>query len=141
MINAKLMLWPLVAMFGLSVIVALTMVRRRIAFYKTNHVHPQKTATSAQMAATITDTRASDNFRNLFEVPVLFYLAVMLIFVAGFACTLHLVLAWIFVAGRYAHSFIHCTNNTVMHRFYAYLVSCVALTLMWIVITYQLVTV
>ena len=136
----KLILWPLFAMFLLCCIVAGTMLKRRIAFYKANKVHPQKTATSAQMAATITDTRAADNFKNLFELPVLFYVAIILIFAAGFFCTLHLVLAWIYVLGRYAHSFIHCTNNVVMHRFYAFITSCTALCAIWIMIAYQLLT-
>jgi hypothetical protein len=140
MMDAKLILWPLFAMFALSVVVAVTMLRRRIAFYKSNKVHPQKTATSGQMAATISDTRASDNFRNLFEAPVLFYVAVLVVFTAGFFCTAHLVLAGCYVAARYAHSLIHCTYNVVMHRFYAYLASSLVLVAMWLMIAYQLLT-
>lgn len=136
--NAKLMLYPLLPMFLLCCIVAVTMLRRRIAFYKSNRVHPQKTATSAQMAATIADTRASDNFRNLFEIPVMFYVAVIVIYVANLACMAHLALAWGYVAARYAHSFIHCTSNVVMHRFYAFLCSCLCLVGMWVMLAYQL---
>jgi hypothetical protein len=139
-LEAKLILWPLFAMFLLVVAVAATMFRRRVAFYKTNRVHPQKTATSAEMASTITDTRAPDNFRNLFEVPVMFYVAVLTIFVAGFFCTAHLVLAWLYVAARATHSFIHCTSNVVMHRFYAFVTSCTVLSIMWLMIAYQLAT-
>ncbi|MBL8515284.1 MAG: hypothetical protein JNJ55_14925, partial [Betaproteobacteria bacterium] len=56
--NQQLILYPLLPMFLLVCIVAGTMLNRRITFYKSNKVHPQKTATSAQMAATITDSRA-----------------------------------------------------------------------------------
>jgi hypothetical protein len=139
--DAKLILWPLFAMFVLVVSVAATMLRRRIAFYKANRVHPQKTATSGQMAATITDTRAADNFKNLFEVPVLFYVAVLVVFNAGFFCLPHLILAWMYVAARAAHSYIHCTSNVVMHRFYAYVTSFTVLSIMWLMIAYQLATV
>jgi len=138
--DAKLILWPLFAMFVIVCMVAGTMFRRRVAFYKANRVHPQKTATSAQMAATMPDSRAPDNFRNLFETPVLFYVAVLLVFTAGFFCTAHLVLAWIFVAARATHSFIHCTSNVVMLRFYAFLTACTALSIMWLMIAYQLAT-
>lgn len=134
----KLMLYPLLAMFLLTCLVAATMLRRRIAFYKANKVHPQKTALSAQMAATITDTRAPDNFRNLFETPVLFYLSTMVIVTSGFVCMAHVVLAWMYVAARYAHSFIHCTSNVVMHRFYAFVASVTCLIAIWLMIAYQL---
>jgi hypothetical protein len=137
--NAKLMLYPLLAMFLLTVLVAATMLRRRVTFYKTNRVHPQKTATSGQMAATITDTRASDNFRNLFELPVLFYVVVLAIYATNLVCTAHLALAWGYVVARYAHSFIHCSSNVVMQRFYAFLASCLCLVAMWGMFAYQLV--
>ena len=138
--DAKLILWPLFAMFVVVCMVAGTMFRRRVAFYKANRVHPQKTATSAQMAATMPDSRAPDNFRNLFETPVLFYVAVLLVFNAGFFCVAHLVLAWIFVVARAAHSYIHCTSNVVMLRFYAFLTACTTLSIMWLMIAYQLAT-
>ncbi len=135
----KLILFPLLAMFLLTCLVAATMLTRRVTFYKSNRVHPQKTATSAQMTATITDSRAADNFRNLFETPVLFYVASLIIFSAGLICTAHLVLAWGYVAARYVHSYIHCTSNVVMRRFYAFVASCTLLIGMWLMIAYQLI--
>ena len=136
--EAKLILYPLLAMFLLVCLVAATMLRRRIAFYKLNRVHPQKTATSAQMTAVMPDSRAPDNFRNLFELPVMFYVAALTIFVTGNICVPHLILAWGYVVARYAHSFIHCTSNVVMHRFYAFLTSCVLLVCIWLMLAYQL---
>ena len=136
--NSKLILYPLPAMFLLICLVAATMLRRRITFYKTNRVHPQKTATSAQMAATITDSRAPDNFRNLFETPVMFYVAVLTVYAGGLICLAHVILAWGYVGARYAHSYIHCTSNVVMRRFYAFLASCLFLICMWLMLAYQL---
>ena len=136
--EAKLILYPLLAMFLLTCLVAATLIRRRISFYKSNRIHPQKTATSAQMAASMADSRAADNFRNLFEVPVLFYVAAVVIFAGGFTCLPHLVFAWGFVVARYAHSYIQCTGNVVMRRFYAYLVSWVFLLCTWLMLAWQL---
>jgi hypothetical protein len=137
--NHKLILFPLLAMFLLTFLVAATMFMRRIAFYKSNRVHPQKTATTAQMTATITDSRAADNFRNLFETPVLFYVASLIIFSAGLICAAHLALAWGYVVARYVHSYIHCTSNVVMRRFYAFVASCAMLVGMWLMLAYQLI--
>lgn len=136
--QAKLILYPLLAMFLLGCLVAATMLRRRIAFYKANRIHPQKTATSAQMTATITDSRAADNFRNLFETPVMFYVAMLTIHATGLICMPHLILAWGYVAARFVHSYIHCTSNVVMHRFYAFLTSITFLTCTWLLLAYQL---
>ena len=36
-------------------------------------VHPQAASNSLQMAAKLQNVQAADNFRNLFETPVLFY--------------------------------------------------------------------
>jgi len=41
-------------------------------------------------------------------------------------------LAWGFVILRVVHSAIHCSYNRVMHRFFAYLISCLFLMFMWI---------
>lgn len=136
--ETKLILYPLLAMFLLICLVAGTMFRRRIAFYKQNRVHPQKTATSAQMIAVMPDSRAPDNFRNLFELPVMFYVAALTIYVTGNICMPHVILAWGYVLARYAHSYIHCTSNVVMNRFYAFLTSCVLLVLIWLMLAYQL---
>ena len=136
--QSKLMLYPLFPMFLLTCLVAATMLRRRMSFYQANRVHPQKTATSAQMAATITDSRAADNFRNLFETPVMFYVAVLAVVSAGLVNLTYLVFAWAYVATRYVHSSLQCTSNVVMHRFYAFVASCTLLIGLWLMLAYQL---
>lgn len=135
----KLILYPLLAMVALTFIVAATMLRRRVATLKANRIHPQKVATSGQMAALIEDTRASDNFRNLFETPMLFYVAMLTIYATGLICTPHLVFAWVYVLTRCVHSYLQCTANIVMRRFYAFLASGVFLLCTWLMLGYQLV--
>lgn len=135
----KLILYPLLAMVALTFIVAVTMLRRRVAAMKANRIHPQKVATSAQMAALLKDSRASDNFRNLFETPVLFYVAMITIYATGSICAPHLVFAWAYVLARYVHSYLQCTANVVMRRFYAFLASVVFLLCTWLMLGYQLI--
>jgi hypothetical protein len=90
------------------------------------------------MAATMPDSRAPDNFRNLFELPVLFYVALLTIYIIGATNTAFVLLAWGYVAARVAHSYIHCTSNIVMHRFYAFVTSCTLLSCIWLLLAYQL---
>ena len=75
---------------------------------------------------------ASNNLKNLFEVPVLFYLAAMITMLLMIQDDLLVGLAWGFVILRVVHSLVHCSYNRVMHRFIAYLISCLLLLFMWI---------
>jgi hypothetical protein len=125
---------PALAMVALTLAVWLRMYFSRIGEMKRERVHPQAVATSAQMAARLHDTRAADNFRNLFELPVLFYLALVVAALTAQAGTAVLVLAWLFVALRVVHSAIHCSYNKVMHRFLAYLAGGLALWALWAVL-------
>ena len=122
---------PAFAMVTLTIVVWFRMYTTRIAQMKRERIHPQAVATSAQAAARLTDSRAADNFRNLFELPVLFYLALTVAAVSGLVTTTTLALAWLFVLLRVAHSAIHCSYNKVMHRFQAYLAGGVVLWLLW----------
>lgn len=122
---------PAFAMVALTIAVWLRMYSTRIAQMKRERIHPQAVATSAQAAARLTDSRAADNFRNLFELPVLFYLALVVAAITGLTGTTVLVLAWSFVALRVLHSAIQCGANKVMHRFRAYFAGGIVLWLLW----------
>jgi len=132
--NTQLMYWPAVAMVALTFVVWLRMYFRRVAQMKRERIHPQAVATSAQAAARLTDSAAADNFRNLFELPVLFYLAVIVAVQAGQVTATTLSLAWVFVVLRVLHSAIHCSYNKVYHRFYAYVAGGTVLWCLWAVI-------
>jgi len=136
--ETRLIWWPAVAMVALNIVVWVRMYRTRIAQMKRERIHPQAVATSAQAAAKLTDSKAADNFRNLFELPVLFYLAMVVAAQNAQVNWLTLGLAWTFVALRVLHSFIHCTYNKVIHRFYAYFFGGVVLWSLWAVLAYGL---
>ena len=125
------LVWPLAAMVLLTLLVWLRLYQTRIGEMKRRRIHPQSVATSAQMSAGVEDSRAADNFRNLFELPVLFYAGVLLAIQSGVGGAWLLGLAWAFVALRYLHSFIHCSYNRVMDRFKAYLLGGLALWAFW----------
>lgn len=129
---------PAFAMAALTLVVWLRMYFMRIGQMKRERIHPQAVATSAQAAARLTDSRAADNFRNLFELPVLFYLALVVAAVSGLANDATLALAWLFVLLRIAHSVIHCSYNKVMHRFQVYVAGGVVLWVLWAWLAYLL---
>jgi hypothetical protein len=137
-LDARLVLLPILAMVLLTAMVAGLMFRRRVSAMKSGRIHPQKVALAAQMSTMITDTRAADNFRNLFETPVLFYVALLTIHGANLASLAYLLFAWAYVAARYVHSYVQCGPNRVMHRFYAFATSCLLLLAIWLLIAIDL---
>jgi hypothetical protein len=129
--EAKLIFMPAVAMVALTFAVWWRMYFTRIGQMKRERIHPQAVATSAQAAARLTESCAADNFRNLFELPVLFYLALVVAAHTQQVNVVTISLAWLFVLLRIVHSAIHCTYNKVMHRFYVYFAGGMMLWLLW----------
>jgi hypothetical protein len=72
------------------------------------------------------------NFMNLLELPMLFYVAGLMYYVAGRVDTAALALAWGYVALRAVHSVIHLSYNNVVHRLSAYALSNVVLAAFWV---------
>jgi hypothetical protein len=136
--KSALMWWPAVAMAVLTFVVWLRMYFMRVGEMKRQRVHPQAVALSAQMAERLKDTREADNFRNLFELPVLFYLALAMAVQTAQVSAMTLALAWAFVAFRVIHSAIHCSYNKVYHRFYAYFAGGFVLWVLWAVLAFGL---
>ncbi|MET0814152.1 MAG: MAPEG family protein [Pseudoxanthomonas sp.] len=130
----KEIFYPMLAMVALAAIVWVRLYYVRIPEMRRLRIHPQAVATSAQKSARLVDTRASDNFNNLFEVPVLFYLALIVAFLTQQVTPLVLGLAWIFVVGRVLHSLIQCSYNKVMHRFTVYSLSTGVVWVLWAVL-------
>lgn len=121
------LLLPLLAMVALTLLVWVRLYAVRIPEMKRSRIDPQRLAGSADKGL-LKDTRASDNFINLFEVPVLFYVLVLATMLAGVNDAMLLALAWAFVALRALHSAIQCSYNRVMHRFTVYALATVSLS-------------
>lgn len=127
---------PLLAMVFLTFAVWVFMYVLRITEIKTRQIDPQDLRDRADSQRLLTTSAAaSNNLKNLFEMPVLFYLAVMVAMLLLIQDVLLVRLAWGFVILRIVHSLVHCTYNRVMHRFSVYLVSCLFLLFMWVRLT------
>ena len=126
-------LMPMLSMVLLTFLVWLFMYITRLSEMNSRKIHPQRLATRAEAASVLTRSAApADNFKNLFEMPVLFYVIILLSLVLLIQDDTLVRLAWAFVALRLLHSLIHCTYNRTMHRFAAYLASSLVLIAMWI---------
>lgn len=120
-------LWPGLALAGLTCIVWILMYVERLSEMRAKRVHPQKVAVRREAATLLSNTRALDHYSNLFESPVLFYFAIGVIAVARLDTDLLVPLAWAFVGFRAIHAAVHIGYNKVMHRFYAFVAATLTL--------------
>ena len=81
----------------------------------------------------------SNNFDNQFQLPVLFYVAALLLLWSGGAGWAELALAWLFVALRYGHAAVHVTTNRVYRRFFIYTAGLVVLAVLWVWLVVRLI--
>lgn len=81
--------------------------------------------------------QAANNYRNQFEMPVLFYA------VSAFALALRYVdpvffgLACLFVASRIVHALVHLGGNSVAVRGSAFLVGAVTVGALWVMLCWR----
>jgi hypothetical protein len=83
-------------------------------------------------------TQFMNAFANQFEVPVLFYVLVILLIVLHHAGWVFVILAWIFVLFRILQAGIHVTGNNMLWRGQAYAVSVVVLFVMWVIFAIEI---
>jgi hypothetical protein len=129
----KPMLLPLLALVLLTFVVWVFLYISRITEMKRRNIHPQALKARNHVPELLPDSAApANNLMNLFEMPVLFYLAVILSLILLVQDQVLVLLAWAYVLLRCLHSLIHCTYNKVMHRFQAYFLSSIVLLLIWL---------
>lgn len=130
--NASLLVGSCLAMVVLTGLVGLRLLVARVNEMREKRIHPQAASTSVQMAAKLQNVQAADNFRNLFEVPVLFYTLCAVALALQHVPSWLVAGAWLFVSSRVAHSFIHCTYNKVMHRFPVFMLGFAVVVVLWV---------
>jgi hypothetical protein len=85
--------------------------------------------------------QVSYSYSNQFELPVLFYVLTILICFPGIGGSIvFVVLAWIFVIFRYLQAYVHVTSNRVRLRGSFFIVSAIALAIMWVVYIVEILT-
>lgn len=76
--------------------------------------------------------KRANNYHSQFELPVLFHVLVALLVATGLGDLISLLLAWVFVASRLVHSFIHLGTNYPPHRLVAFAAGFAVLAAMWL---------
>jgi hypothetical protein len=74
------------------------------------------------------------HMQNHFEVPPLFYVAILFLYETGGVTPAAVALAWLYFGSRCVHSFIHLGSNNVNHRFAAFAIGGIILVGLWILL-------
>jgi hypothetical protein len=106
--------WPMIAHFVLVVIVYCMLgLRRREAVRKGEAKVSQFRMRGDEPPTSAT---ASANIMNQFELPMLFHVVCLALFVTAGVSFLSVTLAWVFVALRYVHAWLHLAGRLARHR-------------------------
>lgn len=130
-VEPKLVLYPAFPMFFLVAIVLTVMGWKRIGGVLRGVMPIGYYRTFDKGEEPESHRVVTRNFLNLFEMPLLFHVGVILAFVSGEVTGLAVGLAWSYVGLRYAHSFVHLTSNDVALRLACYGSSGIVLLVFW----------
>src|SRR6202521_2098785 len=72
----------------------------------------------------------ADNYNNLMEQPTLFYAIALTLALLDAGTGLNVLLAWLYVGLRVAHSLVHALINVVMLRFAVFIAASIVLLLL-----------
>jgi hypothetical protein len=128
--NQIMIFWPVIAHVLLVFIVYGLLSLRRSAAIKAGNVK------LSDFRANRHEPRESvfvnNNLLNQFQLPVLFYVVCLCLYVTAGNSMVTIVLAWLFVASRYIHTAVHVTTNRMPYRQSAFAVGYIVLGLLWL---------
>ena len=76
--------------------------------------------------------QATRQFANLFETPVLFYAGCLAAIAVDARGAVVVTLAWLYVASRCVHAWVHLGRNRIRHRLPVYLTGWLMLLGLWL---------
>lgn len=134
------MFYPMFAMVLLTLVVAGILLFSRINAARSGSVDPRVFKLNQSKEIPDRLIQITNNYSNLFEIPVLFYIACLLSIVLQYENLLMLGLAWLFVASRVVHSWIHLTRNKIIPRLFAFLTGIICVLIMWIILLLHIIS-
>ena len=132
--DASAIVFPAVAMFMLTFSVVAYLAGSRLAAIRSGDVSIRFYRRYNEGEQTQRLQVIGRHAQNHFEVPVLFYIVILFLYVTNSVTPVAIALAWFYFASRCVHSFIHLGSNNVTHRFIAFVVSGLILIGLWILL-------
>ncbi|MCB1043556.1 MAG: MAPEG family protein [Acidobacteria bacterium] len=131
------MLLPMFAMVALTFLVMIFSLGVRFHAVKTHQMKVGHFKVLELSKAPPLVAKTTRHLANLFEFPVLFYVACLTCRIMQLEKQMLIGLAWAYVLFRLIHASIHITTNAVMYRMTAFLLSNATLIVIWAMIAMQ----
>lgn len=126
------MLAPMAGLVALTAVVWLLMVTARNVAVMRGRIDAAQFVHYAGKDFDERIERPARTFNNLFQVPLLFYVAALAMMSTGRIDAAQLQLAWLFVALRVVHAVVYLGWNHVPSRFAAWVAGCITLGAIWV---------
>lgn len=136
--NSVLILWPAAALVALTFLMLGAILVARVSAARRGEVRPKDFALGESERVPASVKLVNRNYMSLLELPILFYVLIILLMVTNTASDLQLMLAWAFVILRVVHSLVHVTVNHIFIRLIAFAGSVSVLIVMWILFCVRL---
>jgi hypothetical protein len=127
------MLYPVFALAAWTFLVSLLIPFVRVRSVQRREIAPNDFKYGESSAVPPDVSIPNRNYMNLLELPMLFYVICVVLYVAGGASRSAILIAWAYVALRMIHSLIHLSYNHVLHRLAAFALSNGALVWLWVI--------
>lgn len=126
------LLAPMAALVGLTALVWLLMVLVRNLAVMRDRIDARRFVDYAQAAMDERIERPARTFNNLFQVPLLFYVACLSMMVIERVDAAQLGLCWLFVLLRALHAAVYVGWNHLPMRFATWIAACLVLGTIWV---------
>jgi len=130
--TVQAILLPVFAQAALIFVLALWMLRERAGALRRGEVRVGDIVLG-QPAWPARATQVSNSFHNQLQLPVLFFVLVILAMLTKKADLPFVVISWLFVATRILHVAVHTGSNRMGPRFGTYAAGFVLLLAMWVI--------
>lgn len=126
------MIYPMFAMVILTAFVLTTLFRSRVGAVRQGLLSTGYFRIYQGESEPESSAKRARHFTNLFEAPVLFYVVCLTAMITHFTGGAMQLLAWLYVAARVVHAYVHLGQNRLRHRMRVYFFSWGILMAMWI---------
>ena len=126
--------WPMIVQALLTMAVYFVMFSRRKAAVRTGEAKLGDFSVPVEPAGSSTAAR---NLVNQYELPVLFYVVCLSLYVTNGAHWLAVIIAWVFAISRILHAVVHLGSNELRLRMLAFAIGFIAVLLLWLILAFH----
>jgi hypothetical protein len=132
-----MILLPLFVQIVLVFFLSFWMAKRRWSLFTRGQMHWRDIALK-QTPWPAPAQQVGNCFQNQFEIPILFYVLVILAIITKKADLVFVVMEWVFVVTRIAHAYVFTTSNYVPMRGQFFILGVIDLFLMWALFAFRI---